>query len=196
MNKILVILVAFFATFIPMAVGQTVIELTETFIGLGIIPERNVSTARNIASQVPVFDRLVNMSVLSKVKAGESLTLGFVVQQGNAGKLFFVRAVGEGLKSFGVKDTLKDPVVKIYSGETLKFSNDDWVERLSFEEMRFYENLCGAFPLRKDNRLDSASLIYLSGGQHTVTVQGLESSDEGSVIVEIYEVPFSLVGKG
>lgn len=196
MNKILVLVVVFFTTFFSLAQSQTAVELTEAFIGLGIIGERNVATARSMASQVPVFDRLVNISVLSKVRSGEPLTLGFVTEQGNAGKLFLIRAVGEGLKSFGVKDTLKDPVVKIYSGEVLESSNDDWIENLSLEQMKYYENLCGAFPLRKDNRFDSAVVVYLSGGQHTVTVRGVETSDEGTVLVEVYEITFPTGGKG
>ncbi len=198
MNKLFAVLVILFTTVLSLR-GQTAIELTETFIGLGIIPERNVGAARDIASQVIIPDRMVNISVLTKVRAGEPVTVGFVNGQGNnslVGRLFLVRAIGEGLKSFEVKNTLKDPVVKIYSGESLVSTNDDWIERLSLDEMRRYESLCGAFPVRKDNRFDSVSVIYLSGGRYTVTVQGVEPSDEGMVLVEIYEITFPTGGKG
>ncbi|HRH22743.1 MAG TPA: hypothetical protein PLB51_01990 [Candidatus Paceibacterota bacterium] len=199
MNKILVLVVVFFTAFFSLAQSQTAIELTETFIGLGIIPDRNVGAARDIASQVIIPDRMVNISVLTKVRAGEPVTVGFVNGQGNSslvGRFFLVRAIGEGLKSFGVKNTLKDPVVKIYSGESLIFTNDDWIERLSLDEMRRYESFCGAFPVRKDDRFDSVSMIYLVGGHYTVTVQGVEPSDEGTVLVEIYEITFPTGGKG
>ena len=52
--------------------------------------------------------RLVNVSALKQIGAGETLTAGFVVG-GSGSKTVLIRAIGPGLAQFGLPGTMPDP---------------------------------------------------------------------------------------
>lgn len=125
---------------------------------------------------------LINLSVRAQGGAGEdTLIAGFVVRDGN--KDVLVRAIGPGLKTFGVSDSFGDPRLELStaSGVTLA-SNDDWLPR----ETEMVGARVGAFTLPADSR-DAALVGNTRSGGHLATVTGRESSDRGNVLLELYD---------
>ena len=70
--------------------------------------------------------RLVNVSVLKQIGAGETLTAGFVVG-GATAKQILIRAVGPTLgTAFGIPGVMADPKLDLFSGQTVINANDNW----------------------------------------------------------------------
>jgi hypothetical protein len=71
--------------------------------------------------------RLVNVSVLMQINAGEILTAGFVIA-GSTAKTVLIRAVGPtlGTAPFNVPGVMADPKLDLFSGQTVINSNNDW----------------------------------------------------------------------
>jgi len=125
---------------------------------------------------------LINLSVRAQGGAGEdTLIAGFVVRDGN--KDVLVRAIGPGLKTFGVSDSFGDPRLELStaSGVTLAY-NDDWLPR----ETEMIGARVGAFTLPAGSR-DAALVGNTRSGGHLATVTGRESSDRGNVLLELYD---------
>lgn len=129
--------------------------------------------------------RLINVSVLKAIPAGEILTAGFVIA-GNAPKLVLIRAVGPTLAAepFNIPGALSDPQLQLYSGSSLINANDNWGGGSTLTSAF---NRVGAFALPSTSR-DAALLLSLAPGNYTVQVRGVGAS-AGLAIVEIYEVP-------
>lgn len=172
-------------------------RLTEIYIAAGIIPASKAAAARLAADNVEVSQKLVNISVQGQVSGkSNSFTVGFVVGRGAEGKggTFLVRAVGPGLRRFGVANPLSDPLLKIHyaSGGTL-FQQDDWNDGMSIESMRYWESATGAFPLEKQS-LDAAIAVTLPEGAYTISVEGWGGA-AGTVQVEVYEISYGEQGE-
>lgn len=126
--------------------------------------------------------RLVNMSVLKTMAAGEVFTAGFVIA-GSASKQVLIRAVGPTLtSSFGIAGTMVDPRLDLYSGATVAASNDNWSTAFAAAATQV-----GAFPLRTGS-LDAALVITIPAGSYTVQVRDVRGGG-GVALVEVYEVP-------
>jgi hypothetical protein len=132
--------------------------------------------------------RTVNLSTRARVSAdGGTLTGGFVVQ-GPAYKRVLIRAVGPTLAAFGLGDTLADPVLNLYSGQTLTATNDNWsANPADAFTIAAAARSVGAFALPNGSN-DAALLITLPPGAYTVEVRG-QNNTEGVALLEIYEVP-------
>jgi hypothetical protein len=129
--------------------------------------------------------RLINVSVLKQINAGEILTAGFVIV-GTASKQVLVRAVGPGLAPFFVNGAMIDPRLDLFSGQTVINSNNDWASGATIALLTAFTNV-GAFGLSVDSR-DAALLVTLQPGNYTAQVSGVGGSG-GVVLVEVYEVP-------
>src|SRR6185436_15566861 len=68
--------------------------------------------------------RTLNLSTRARVRTGEGVLIGGFVVQGPAYKRMLIRAVGPTLGGFGVGDALADPILSIYSGQTVVVTND------------------------------------------------------------------------
>ena len=126
--------------------------------------------------------RLVNVSVLKPLAAGETLIAGFVVG-GGAGKRLLVRAVGPGLTAgFGVEGALADPGLEVYRGSVATTANDNWnaADAAVFAQV-------GAFNLPAGSR-DAAVVLDVSPDAYSVQVRN-RAAGGGVVLVEVYEVP-------
>jgi hypothetical protein len=128
--------------------------------------------------------RLVNVSVLKQIGAGETLTAGFVVGGGTA-KQVLIRAVGPTLgTAFGIPGVMADPKVDLYSGQAVIHANDNWggggTLATAFASV-------GAFALGTASK-DAAILVTLTPGNYTAQVSGVSGSG-GLTLVEVYEVP-------
>ncbi|MSU49532.1 MAG: LamG domain-containing protein [Opitutus sp.] len=135
--------------------------------------------------------RLINVSVLKQVGAGEILTAGFVI--GGAGaKQVLIRAVGPtlGLTPFNIPGVMADPKLELFSGQTVINSSNDWGGGTALAAA--FASV-GAFALPPASK-DAALLVSLAPGNYTAqvtasTISGQVGGTGGVVLVEVYEVP-------
>lgn len=131
--------------------------------------------------------RLVNLSILTALQAGESdFTLGVVLGSSVAGgtKPLLLRAAGPSLAQFGLAGFLADPRLEFFSGATKSGENDDWAGAASVTAAAAQ---IGAFPLVAPTSKDAALLPSGAGvGAHSVKVSAPAGST-GSVLAELYD---------
>ncbi|MBT5901325.1 MAG: hypothetical protein HOH58_04365 [Opitutaceae bacterium] len=127
--------------------------------------------------------RLANVSARNEVGTGNNILIAGFVVSGADPKNMLIRAVGPGLERFIGSGVLRDPLLKIFDGDSnLVATNDNWSPSLqpSFD-------LTGAFAI--DNlSLDAAMVVTLPPGAYTAQVSGADGGT-GQAIVEIYELP-------
>jgi hypothetical protein len=131
--------------------------------------------------------RTVNLSTRARVRTGDGVLIGGFVVQGPAYKRMLVRGVGPTLAAFGLTEALRDPVLTIYSGQTIVASNDRWESAENATAVSAASKSVGAFSLAANSE-DAAMLITLPPGAYTVEVKG-KAESEGVALLEIYEVP-------
>lgn len=127
--------------------------------------------------------RLANVSTLTRVGTGaDVLTAGFFVG-GTTPKQVVIRAVGPRLATapFNVQGTLADPVLTVFSGNTVVATNDNWnsADAAAFASV-------GAFALTAGSR-DAGMVTTLQPGAYSAQVTGAGGTT-GTAIVEVYEV--------
>jgi len=129
--------------------------------------------------------RLINVSVLKYIGAGEIITVGFVIQ-GQVPKQVLVRAVGPtlGAKPFEVSGAMADPKMELFQAQSVIASNDDWEGSVALNSAF---RAVGAFALDSASK-DAALRAYLKPGNYTVQVRGSGTSS-GMALIEVYEVP-------
>lgn len=128
--------------------------------------------------------QLINVSGQANVTPNNPLVGGFIIAQGNT-KRVLIRAIGPGLAQFGVANTLPDPVLALYSGQTEIATEQGWSAWQSLLEPTF--SAVGAFSLTANSN-DSALVISLPPGQYTAQLTSA-SGASGAALVEIYAVP-------
>lgn len=128
--------------------------------------------------------RFQNVSVLKKIEAGESLTVGFNIGGGTS-RTVLIRAVGPTLAAFGVGGTMADPQLKLYSGQTVLASNDDWGGDAAINAAF---GAVGAFAFGDAGSKDAVLVATLAPGSYTAVVTGVNNS-AGLALVEVYDVP-------
>lgn len=104
-----------------------------------------------------------------------------MIANGTESKTVIIRAIGPSLNQFGVLDTLQDPTLDLYQGNTLLFSNDDW--RSSTQQTEI-EN--SGFAPANDN--ESAIIWILTPGQQYTAVMRGKNGQTGIGIVEAYDL--------
>jgi hypothetical protein len=137
--------------------------------------------------------RLANVSCRAFVRAGERAHVGFVIRQ--SGSLVLVRAVGPGLRAFGVASSMAAPVLTVPGlGENRGWSTPE-VSRpglVSIPEerhrVRGLTQFFGAFPLAEGGG-DSAVQGMLSAGNYVAEVTSGDAETGGEVLVEVYVFP-------
>lgn len=131
--------------------------------------------------------RLINLSTLSKIDSGATLSVGFVIG-GLTARTVLVRAIGPTLgASFGMSSVLPSPTLELFDNNAaVKISdNNDWS---GHRESSPVATSVGAFALAGLTTRDAVILATLSPGTYSARV-GDANSAAGTVIVEIYEVP-------
>lgn len=131
--------------------------------------------------------RLANLSLRGRLEGSDgTLTVGFVAFGTVAPKLL-IRAVGPGLRAFGVDDAQARPTLKVFNGRTEIASNVGWSTAANVGQIEQAATAVGAFPLAR-NAADSALLLTLDlGGNYQVEVTSGDRST-GTVLIEIYQV--------
>jgi hypothetical protein len=130
------------------------------------------------ALPVGVTSRLSNLSVLTALAPAEVLTVGFTLQGGD--KSVLVRAAGPALAALGVPETLADPRLALFHGQTQLAANDNWSGDAGVAATGA---AVGAFPFAGTQSLDAALVSTVDGGR-SVQVSGTSA---GAVIVEVYD---------
>lgn len=131
--------------------------------------------------------RLSNLSLRRQTDSGEDvLLLGFVVQGAGATRLL-VRAVGPGLRQFGVSNVLMRPTMTLFHSDstTVLGTNGGW-STLS-QDIAVANRAAGAFTL-EDGSADCALIAVLGEGSYTVQVSGANGTN-GEVLAEVYVLP-------
>ncbi len=130
--------------------------------------------------------RIVNLSILTPLASGETMTLGVVSGgSGTSGvKPLLIRAAGPSLTQFGVEDSMVDPKLELFSGQVATAMNDNWGGASTMDGAF---NAVGAFGFAGPNSLDSAMFLPSQpAGSNTFQISGA-SGGGGSVIAEIYD---------
>jgi DNA-binding beta-propeller fold protein YncE len=126
--------------------------------------------------------KLVNLSSRLRVDgkdANHVVVVGFVVS-GDAPQWVLVRAVGPGLRAFGITDALADPTLRIQNGAgQLLAENGGWG---GDAQVSAVTQRVGAFALVSGSH-DAAVLVNLAPGAYTATVLG----GKGEVLIEVYD---------
>jgi len=132
--------------------------------------------------------RLINLSCLTQISAGSSLTAGFVIG-GAVAKTVLIRATGPALAAFGVAGTLPDPRLALHTtvngADTVLATNSGWG---GDPQITAVSTAVGAFPLTNPSSADSVLLTTLAPGNYTAIANSV-SGVGGSALVEVYEVP-------
>jgi hypothetical protein len=128
---------------------------------------------------------LINLSCLTPLTAGGSLSAGFVVG-GATSKTVLIRALGPALSAFGVSSPVPDPQVTLRSlgSNTVVGSAQGGA---GSAELSSVATSVGAFQIASSTSADSAMVVTLAPGDYTAEVSSV-SGAAGSVLVEVYEV--------
>lgn len=138
--------------------------------------------------------RLINLSLLTDLAAGDSFTMGFVVGgNGTTGpKALLARAAGPSLAPLGVNGAHPDPKLELFAGTTKLRENDNWDGAAAISSI-FTQ--VGAFayvsPISKDAAVFAPEV---AAGNNSVAVSGTGDA-AGIVIAELYDAtPANAVG--
>ena len=125
--------------------------------------------------------RLVNLSVLAQVSAGDPIIAGFVIT-GTASHDVLIRAVGPGLTPLGVTDALAAPNLKVYRGLTVIHESNSWGGSSTLAE-HFARLGAGALA---PSSADAAVVLTLQPGAYTLWVSGAGTTG-GRALAEVYD---------
>lgn len=128
-------------------------------------------------SQAPV----ANVATRATLRAGESVTVGFVVD-GAAARRVLVRGVGPGLAAFAVGAGAATVELVVRRGGEDVGRNAVWGGGAALAEVF---RSAGAFALPADSR-DAALVLTLAPGAYTAQVR---AGSDGEVMAEVYLVP-------
>ena len=137
-------------------------------------------TVRVTPQSPSIANRLINISTRSLVGTGGDLQIAGFVIQGSGAKRVIIRASGPALSSLGVTGVLADPVLTLYSGQTVIAQNDDWdrAQAADFSGV-------GAFAWTPGSK-DAALVVTLQPGMYTAHVSGKNDST-GVALIEVYD---------
>ncbi len=131
--------------------------------------------------------RTLNLSTRGQVRTGVGVLIGGFVVQGTAYKRMLIRAVGPTLSAFGLSNVLADPVMNVYSGQTIIATNDRWGASADAAAIEKARQAVGAFALEATSE-DAAMILTVAPGAYTVEVRG-KNNTQGVGLLEIYELP-------
>jgi hypothetical protein len=151
--------------------------------------------SRLIASdQTPTGARLTNVSVLARLKLTVPLSMGFVMG-GTSQRTVLIRAIGGGLREFGVSDTAVIPLLSMSDGAGRKILSQAGTFTAAAIAAR---NRLGAW---SEGLHDTAAVMTLPPGAYTITVSDLTFGYplefglgldlprvDGLVLAEVYDI--------
>jgi hypothetical protein len=171
------------ATLAAANVGGLTVQVTGKGEASGVVLAEIYDNSTNRTAASP---RLVNLSTLTQIDAGASLTVGFVLR-GATSRTVLVRGIGPSLGRLGVPDTMGDPKLELFNNDTgAKLAeNDNWSGDPALSAAALS---VGAFALADAATKDAVLLISLPPGTYSARISGVGAS-AGTAIVEVYEIP-------
>jgi hypothetical protein len=133
--------------------------------------------------------RLSNISALTQVGPGRTLTAGFVIT-GSTKKRVLIRAVGPTLTALSVANPLADPKLTVYRQSATPLpiaTSDDWSTAANRVDVAAAASATGAFGLPEGSK-DAALLLDFDPGEYSAQVTSGDGST-GPALVEVYDVP-------
>lgn len=122
-----------------------------------------------------------NLSSRGEVTPAAPLVSGFVVE--GRSRTVLLRAVGPGLRAFGVTNALAAPRLELFMGNLRLEANEDWsANPAQRAQVEAATARTGAFPLAVGSR-DAATALTLPPGAYTIHASGAAS---GAVLLEVY----------
>ena len=123
---------------------------------------------------------LINISTRGQVLTDGQVMIGGFIIQGSGPQTVVVRARGPSLAPLGIAGPLNDPVLQLFSGQTLMATNDNWSAATNSAQLQ----ASGFAPA--DPR-EAAILVTLDPGAYTAIVRGAGGTT-GVGIVEVFAV--------
>jgi len=115
-----------------------------------------------------------------RVEAGDNVLIAGFIVQGNSNKKLLIRGTGPSLGAFGVGDSLQDPTLQLFSGNTELGANDNWPDNPNAAEII----TTGLAPA---NVKESALLVTIAPGTYTAILRGVNDT-AGVGLVEVYDL--------
>ncbi|PTY05686.1 hypothetical protein DB347_15070 [Opitutaceae bacterium EW11] len=134
-----------------------------------------------------VLSGAANVSNRTWVEPGRASITGFIVPEGTR-QFVLVRAVGPGLREYGVDEALATPSLELHSASEVVAPLLGFGPKDHGPGVTAVTRLAGAFPLA-DGSNDRSALFMLEPGAHTVITRG--EAAKGEVLTEVYLLPFS-----
>jgi hypothetical protein len=134
--------------------------------------------------------RFVNISTRGLVGTGDDQMIVGCTVSGNGHKRLLIRGVGPALTQFGLTQTLANPVLTLYNGQSSPVAtNDDWSDSPQTSQIRSLAAASGAFNL-PEGSVDSSLLALVAPGNYTAGVTAKPGTTlTGLALVELYETP-------
>ena len=165
----------------------TLSNVTAKNAGAYTVVVRNSLGTITSSARLTVDDssRLANIATRGVSGTGEKvLIVGFVID-GPSAKTVLLRGVGPTLTSFGLSETIANPVLSLFDSTGTKIAeNDNWGTAGGGVNAALFSTL-GAFPLAS-NSVDSALMRTLEPGRYTAQLTDA-AGGSGVGLVEIYE---------
>jgi len=121
---------------------------------------------------------LVNIATRAPVLTGDNVMIGGFIISGDSPRTVLVTARGPSLSAQGVPGTLANPMLTLYSGQTVIAANDDWGSAPNATAIQ-------ATGVGPTDPLESAILTTLNPGAYTAIVTGAGGAT-GIGIVEVF----------
>ncbi len=136
-------------------------------------------------SPSPKLETVINTSIRCSILPSGSASAGFVLSRGLTRLL--VRAVGPGLRTFGVSSVILRPILTIRRASTgeVVMTATRWQE--SIDSISRVAAAVGAFPLQ-NSLSDAAVVVRLGSGAYVAQVTSEDPMESGEVLIEIYSI--------
>jgi hypothetical protein len=176
------------STFGTATVALSVPTGGSAFSAIYTIGQSATTTFTGLADFSPALatQRLANLSTRASAGTDEQAAIvGFVVE-GLESKTVLVRAIGPGLRGFGVPTALAATRLDLMRGTTTLATNTGWGSAPNATEIVSTSARIAAFPLTAASA-DSVILTTLAPGNYTALVSATGAT-AGPALVEVYDV--------
>ena len=177
------------ATLSPITAGQALAvtvaagRLVATPTGSGGAP---TFVGAAMGTSAVTAQRLVNLSSRAAASAGEEVVIAGFVVSGPESKPVLIRAIGPGLRDFGVTSALPAPRLELLRGDTRLATNAAWGTAPGSGEIPAVAARAGAFALTAGSG-DAVIVTTLPPGGYTAVASAADGR-AGVCLIEVYDL--------
>ncbi|HEY9155128.1 MAG TPA: immunoglobulin domain-containing protein, partial [Opitutaceae bacterium] len=154
--------------------GYTVHLLTNAGTGVGLLEMHSLDGQSA---------HLTNISARANVGTGANVLIAGFIVSGSGSMNVLVRGIGPSLTGRGVNGALADPIIKVYSGQTVIAQNDNWASDPNASATTAAIAKVNATALMDK---EAAMVVTLSPGGYTVIESGVGNTT-GVGLVEVFD---------